>query len=191
VWTSKQELFTRLQRYDQELSELYRNMDSSDTARPNVEAIKGNIQETIHSMEMSYGTTGSLFRSGSRTTFFATQVTRYADIYAASVLNMLYYPTFYMFRAPAMLLPHESTVSHETQQEKGALTARQSTATQELTNGGSKVASGQEPGHTHDMDDDDIDQEELELTTELNAHTANERRPQVSRATEHGLCDHS
>ena len=33
-----------LARYDQELSELYRNMDSSDTARPNVEAIKGNIQ---------------------------------------------------------------------------------------------------------------------------------------------------
>ena len=53
-------------------------MDSSDTARPNVEAIKGNIQQTIHSMEMSYGTTGSLFRSGSRQTFFATQVTRYA-----------------------------------------------------------------------------------------------------------------
>ena len=41
--------------------------------------------------------------------------------------------------APAMLLPHESTVSHETQQEKGALTARQMTAAQELTNGGSKV----------------------------------------------------
>ena len=38
---------------------------------------------------------------------------RYADIYAASVLNLLYYPTFYMFRSPAMLLPHESTVSHE------------------------------------------------------------------------------
>ena len=41
--------------------------------------------------------------------------------------------------APAMLLSHESTVSHETQQEKGVLTARQLTATQELTNGGSKV----------------------------------------------------
>jgi hypothetical protein len=26
------------------------------------------------------------------------------------------------------------------------------------------VATGQEPGHTHDMDDDDIDQEELEVT---------------------------
>ena len=42
----------------------------------------------------------------------------YADIYAASVLNLLYYPTFYMFRSPAMLLPHESTVSHEHQLEK-------------------------------------------------------------------------
>ena len=45
--------------------------------RPNVEVIKKNIQETIHSMEMSYGTTGSLFRSGSRQTFFAAQVVRY------------------------------------------------------------------------------------------------------------------
>lgn len=166
VWTSKQELFTRLQRYDQELSELYRNMDSSDMARPNVEAIKGNIQETIHSMEMSYGTTGSLFRSGSRQTFFAAQVTRYADIYAASVLNMLYYPTFYMFRAPAMLLPHESTVSHEKQADIEAFSARpQNSQGAAATNGSNKVASGQEPGHTHDMDDDDFDQEEQEETT--------------------------
>ena len=44
--------------------------------RPNVETIKNNIQETIHSMEMSYGTSGSLFRSGSRQTFFAAQVVR-------------------------------------------------------------------------------------------------------------------
>ena len=62
-------------------------------------------------MEMSYGTTGSLFRSGSRQTFFATQVVRYADIYAASVLNLLYYPTCFMFRSSTMLLPHESTVA--------------------------------------------------------------------------------
>jgi len=157
VWTNKQQLFTSLQRYDQELSELYRNMDSGDTNRPNVEAIKNNIQETIHSMEMSYGTTGSLFRSGSRQTFFASQVVRYADIYAASVLNLLYYPTFYMFRSPAMLLPHESTVSHEHQLES-----------QESRRGfvgdqngeGRRAVCGQEPTHTHDMDDDEIDEME-------------------------------
>lgn len=41
------------------------------------------------------------------------QVVRYADLYAATHLNLLYYPFSYMFRAPAMLLPHESTVAHE------------------------------------------------------------------------------
>lgn len=30
-----------------------------------------------------------------------------------TVLNLLYYPFSYMFRAPAMLMPHESTVAHE------------------------------------------------------------------------------
>ena len=34
-------------------------------------------------------------------------------MYAASVLNLLHYPFSYMFRAPAMLMPHESTVTHE------------------------------------------------------------------------------
>lgn len=38
---------------------------------------------------------------------------RYADVYAATFLNLIYYPFSYMFRAPAMLLPHESTVAHE------------------------------------------------------------------------------
>ncbi|WP_370304505.1 5'-nucleotidase domain-containing protein, partial [Pseudooceanicola sp.] len=46
------------------------------------------------------GTTGSLFRAGSRQTFFASQVVRFADIYASSLLNLLYYPTFFMFRSP-------------------------------------------------------------------------------------------
>lgn len=64
-------------------------------------------------MDMSYGMMGSLFRSGSRQTFFSSQVVRYADLYAATHLNLLYYPFSYMFRAPAMLLPHESTVAHE------------------------------------------------------------------------------
>ena len=40
-------------------------------------------------------------------------LSRYADLYASSVLNLLHYPFSYMFRAPAMLMPHESTVAHE------------------------------------------------------------------------------
>lgn len=71
------------------------------------------MREVTHEMDLAYGIMGSLFRSGSRQTFFSSQVVRYADIYAATVLNLLYYPFSYMFRAPAMLMPHESTVAHE------------------------------------------------------------------------------
>ncbi len=49
---------------------------------------------------------------GSRHTFFSSQAMRYADIYSFSCFNLLHYPLCYMFRAPTMLMPHESTVSH-------------------------------------------------------------------------------
>lgn len=41
------------------------------------------------------------------------QLLKYADLYASTFLNLIYYPFSYMFRAPAILLPHESTVTHE------------------------------------------------------------------------------
>lgn len=66
-------------------------------------------------MNEEYGVLGSLFRSGSRTTFFASQVERYADLYAASCYNLVYYPIFYLFRAQMTLMPHESTVNHSDQ----------------------------------------------------------------------------
>ena len=62
------------------------------------------MREVTHEMDLSYGIMGSLFRSGSRQTFFSSQVVRYADVYASTVLNLLYYPFSYMFRAPAILV---------------------------------------------------------------------------------------
>lgn len=55
-------------------------------------------------MDMCYGKMGSLFRCGSRQTLFASQLMRYADLYAASFLNFLYYPFSYLFRAPPVLV---------------------------------------------------------------------------------------
>lgn len=111
-----------------------RNLDSSAKVKPDISKVRVAMREVTHEMDLSYGILGSLFRSGSRQTFFSSQVVRYADIYAATVLNLLYYPFSYMFRAPAMLvrrcksyqvypplyhflplmqMPHESTVTHE------------------------------------------------------------------------------
>ncbi|XP_022919856.1 cytosolic purine 5'-nucleotidase isoform X2 [Onthophagus taurus] len=113
VWTDKCQLFDELQSLDVKLGEMYKNLDSSTREKPDISQLRAAIRDVTHKMDMSYGMMGSLFRSGSRQTFFSSQVVRYADLYAATHLNLLYYPFSYMFRAPAMLLPHESTVAHE------------------------------------------------------------------------------
>jgi len=113
VWTDKNPLFTRLQNLDVMLGDLYKNLDSSTSERPDLSKLRTAMREVTHEMDLSYGLMGSLFRSGSRQTHFSNQVSRYADVYASTVLNLIYYPFSYMFRAPSMLMPHESTVTHE------------------------------------------------------------------------------
>lgn len=82
----------------------YRSLDSSTTTKPDTRSIQKDIREATFNMDISYGMTGSLFRSGSRQTFFASQVVRYADVYAATFLNLMHYPFCYLFRAPPMLV---------------------------------------------------------------------------------------
>ncbi|XP_025991182.1 cytosolic purine 5'-nucleotidase isoform X2 [Solenopsis invicta] len=113
VWTDKCQLFAELQRLDVMLGEMYKNLDSSTKEKPDISKLRASIRDVTHKMDLAYGMMGSLFRSGSRQTFFSSQVVRYADLYAATFLNLIYYPFSYMFRAPAMLMPHESTVAHE------------------------------------------------------------------------------
>uniref|UniRef100_A0A669AY12 5'-nucleotidase, cytosolic IIb n=1 Tax=Oreochromis niloticus TaxID=8128 RepID=A0A669AY12_ORENI len=76
-----------------------KHLDSSSNERPDISTIQRRIKKVTHDMDMCYGMMGSLFRSGSRQTLFASQVMRYADLYAASFINLLYYPFSYLFRA--------------------------------------------------------------------------------------------
>lgn len=73
-----------------------------------------HLQKVTHEMDMCYGKMGSLFRCGSRQTLFANQLMRYADLYAASFINFLYYPFSYLFRAPPVLVcsPQPLLVTH-------------------------------------------------------------------------------
>ncbi|GAA6071406.1 cytosolic purine 5'-nucleotidase isoform X1, partial [Tachysurus ichikawai] len=79
------------------------HLDSSSNERPDISAIQRRVKKVTHDMDMCYGMMGSLFRSGSRQTLFASQVMRYADLYAASFINLLYYPFSYLFRAAHIL----------------------------------------------------------------------------------------
>lgn len=112
VWTEKSCLFDELKSLDIFLAELYKHLDSGSTECPDISAIRTQIKSVTHEMDMCYGKMGSLLHSGSRQTLFSSQLMRYADLYASSCLNLLYYPFSYLFRAPPVLMPHESTVDH-------------------------------------------------------------------------------
>ncbi|XP_018650583.1 putative cytosolic purine 5-nucleotidase [Schistosoma mansoni] len=113
VWKKKKSLFDELQKIDNNLETVYRDLNISSNIRPDV----GDLQRKIRvSFSLCYIIVIITFDfyciSGSRHTFFSSQVLRYADLYSFSCINLIYYPLCYMFRAPAMLMPHESTVSH-------------------------------------------------------------------------------
>ncbi|XP_042192958.1 cytosolic purine 5'-nucleotidase isoform X1 [Callorhinchus milii] len=181
VWTDKSKLFEELQSLDIFLAELYKHLDSSSSERPDISTIQRRIKKVTHDMDMCYGMMGSLFRSGSRQTLFASQVMRYADLYAASFINLLYYPFSYLFRAAHVLMPHESTVEHshvEIDAESPMATRNRSSLDiketekkrHHLTRSVSEIKppnlfpqtpqTPQEITHCHDEDDDEEEEEE-------------------------------
>ncbi|MEQ2192263.1 Cytosolic purine 5'-nucleotidase [Xenoophorus captivus] len=118
---------------------------------------------------------GSLFRSGSRQTLFASQVMRYADLYAASFINLLYYPFSYLFRASHVLSTVEHT--HVDVDLESPLATRNRTQCNDckdleckrnhLTRSFSEIKppnlfpqTPQEITHCHDEDDDEEEEEE-------------------------------
>lgn len=112
IWSEKSELFNELKSLDIFLGQLHEHIHSDSTEQPNISSIQKQIQKITQEMDMCYGKMGSLFRSGSRQTLFSSQLIRYADLYAATFLNLLYYPFSYVFRALPVLMPHESTVDY-------------------------------------------------------------------------------
>uniref|UniRef100_A0A8C1HKJ3 5'-nucleotidase, cytosolic IIb n=1 Tax=Cyprinus carpio carpio TaxID=630221 RepID=A0A8C1HKJ3_CYPCA len=180
VWTDKSSLFEELQGLDIFLAELYKHLDSSSNERPDISAIQRRMKKVTHDMDMCYGMMGSLFRSGSRQTLFASQVMRYADLYAASFINLLYYPFSYLFRAAHVLMPHESTVEHthvDTDTESPLATRNRHCVDckdidckrNHLTRSISEIKPPhlfaqppQEITHCHDEDDDEEEEEEEE-----------------------------
>uniref|UniRef100_A0A8B9HT54 5'-nucleotidase, cytosolic IIb n=2 Tax=Astyanax mexicanus TaxID=7994 RepID=A0A8B9HT54_ASTMX len=156
------------------------HLDSSSNERPDISAIQRRVKKVTHDMDMCYGMMGSLFRSGSRQTLFASQVMRYADLYAASFINLLYYPFSYLFRAAHVLMPHESTVEHthvDTDIESPLATRNRHCVDckdgdckrSQLTRSLSEIKpphlfpqTPQEITHCHDEDDDEEEEEEEE-----------------------------
>nr|XP_046231533.1 5'-nucleotidase, cytosolic II, like 1 [Scatophagus argus] len=108
VWEEKKNLFEELKCLDIFLAEQYKHMDSSSRVSIDIGTIQMRMKVLTYRMDMSYGQMGSLLRSGSRQTLFASQLMRYADLYSSTCMNLLHYPFNYLFMAPPVLMPHEA-----------------------------------------------------------------------------------
>jgi len=109
IWYNNKDKHDHLNQLDCQIGHKYRDLDSASCDRPNIHSLQDKIRKVAHEMDQQFGIFGSLFRSGNRQSFFASQVMRYADLYSSSYINLLFYPFCYFFRAPAILMPHEST----------------------------------------------------------------------------------
>jgi 5'-nucleotidase len=110
IWSDNSDVYDKVRALDDVISEAYQNLDSSSKDVVDIRNIKKEFREAVHQQDMQYGMFGSMFRSGSRHTMFATQTMRFGDLYASSFINLFYYPLNYLFRAPHILMPHETCV---------------------------------------------------------------------------------
>ncbi|KAI6222999.1 putative cytosolic purine 5-nucleotidase [Aphelenchoides fujianensis] len=167
VWTGRRALFEQLSELELKLALIYKDLDNTTRKKPDIFALTNSLREVTYEMDQEYGAMGSTFRSGSRTTFFASQVERYADLYSASPFNLVYYPTFYFFRAPMMLLPHESTVDHLAKMGKTTQT------TAKVPDPAQRQASLLRTAFSHDeIEEDDPPSEEKEYPSPDRGHSS-------------------
>uniref|UniRef100_A0A8D3E2A5 5'-nucleotidase, cytosolic II, like 1 n=1 Tax=Scophthalmus maximus TaxID=52904 RepID=A0A8D3E2A5_SCOMX len=108
VWEEKKNLFEELKHLNVFLAEHYKHLDTDRSECPDICAIQTRMKVLTYRMDLSYGQMGSLLRSGSRQTLFASQLMRYADLYSSTCMNLLHYPFNYLFMAPPVLVSHHS-----------------------------------------------------------------------------------
>eukprot|EP00698_Gefionella_okellyi_P013160 TRINITY_DN3589_c0_g1_i1.p1 TRINITY_DN3589_c0_g1~~TRINITY_DN3589_c0_g1_i1.p1 ORF type:complete len:356 (-),score=97.55 TRINITY_DN3589_c0_g1_i1:656-1723(-) len=112
IWASCQQLYNHLVNLEFMRAEIYRGLDAEATEQPDITELRTHMRATSEAIDARYNTAfGSLFRSGSKKSFFSMQVQRYADLYSADCTNLLSYPWFYHFRPESTPMPHETDVA--------------------------------------------------------------------------------
>lgn len=122
VWGKNQAKYNHLINLEFIRAELFRDLDSTDVQPPDLTVLRKHIKQTNEEVNKAYNEHfGSLFRSGSKPSFFAMQVQRYADLYTSEYTNLLNYPLFYEFTANSPQMPHEYNPATENLNQSGLL----------------------------------------------------------------------
>lgn len=93
---------------------IFNHLDPDTRETPNIKGLKSLMKKRQEEYEVSYNKYfGSMFRTKLEPSFFSMQVSRYADLYTTSVLNLLNYPTTHLFLPRFVVLPHERELLSE------------------------------------------------------------------------------
>jgi 5'-nucleotidase len=112
-WRSVTDLYEHVRNLEWMRAECFRGLDSSNLSIPDIVPVERELRSSIQALDDAYNKYfGSMFRTGSRQTFFAMQAKRYADLYASHFGNLLSYPFFYHFRTAEYRMPHEEIILH-------------------------------------------------------------------------------
>eukprot|EP00730_Choanoeca_flexa_P008485 TRINITY_DN12495_c0_g3_i2.p1 TRINITY_DN12495_c0_g3~~TRINITY_DN12495_c0_g3_i2.p1 ORF type:complete len:531 (+),score=128.92 TRINITY_DN12495_c0_g3_i2:70-1662(+) len=91
------------------LAEVYRDLSSEVKTAPDITALKDDLKATADKIDQCFNKHfGSIFRSGTKQSLFAAQSAQYADLYSATMVNLINYPLFYFFHSEMDVLPHEA-----------------------------------------------------------------------------------
>jgi len=74
---------------------------------PELGELKMRLWDAVNELNQDFGGSGSLFRSGSRLSYFGSQVMIWADVYTGSVNNLAGYDLEHRFVTNTVMLPHE------------------------------------------------------------------------------------
>jgi len=75
---------------------------------PQFESLRDELRAVVNKLDGGFGQSGSLFRAGSRLTYFGSQMLIWADVYTGSALNLVGYSLNERFLPPPAILPHET-----------------------------------------------------------------------------------
>ena len=85
-------------------------LESLLAENPKLDELKIRLWEAVNELNQDFSGSGSLFRSGSRLSYFGSQVMIWADVYTASVNNLAEYDVEHKFLMNTARLPHETGI---------------------------------------------------------------------------------
>jgi len=80
---------------------------------PDITQLKISLWDAVNELNKGFGSSGSLFRSGNKLTYFGSQVMIWADLYTGTVNNLASYDLDQRFVTDTVKLPHEREVEED------------------------------------------------------------------------------